>query len=93
MELERLALYIEDLKNDQYKHFDIRDIHPEVFAPATLVNLLKRLGWEKCGSIKPNGWEGTTEITLSNENYGFDLIVYYSGYYGELCLYRDDIDD
>lgn len=88
-----ITLFIDELKVKKEKMHDMRDFDPAIRSPFTLINILKQIGWEKYGSIEPTGWEGDTEITLSNENYDFDLIVHYTGYYGDLDLYRADIDD
>ena len=88
-----IFLLMNRFAHEQELEINIRETFPNIYSASALVNILKNLGWEKYGSIEPTGWEGDTKITLSNENYDFDLIVYYTGYYGDLCLYRADIDD
>ena len=92
IETHLISCLLERFKHEQRLQVDIRETFPNIYAPSTLINILINLGWIR-GSIDPNGWDGATEVNLSNEAYSFDLMVYYNGYYGDLVLQRVDIDD
>lgn len=71
---------------------DIRQLLHGNISPAKLVKLLESMGWTEADT-ESNGWQQDTWIIMTNHIYSFDLTIFYSGYYGDLELYRTDIDD
>lgn len=70
---------------------DIRKL-TEIYAPAKLDKILKEEGWKRL-DFETNGWQQDTWYYYAHPDYDFQLIMEYSGFYGDLKLYREDIDD
>lgn len=63
-----------------------------IYAPSELDEILKEEGWERL-DFETNGWQQDTWYHYSHSDYDFQLTMEYSGFYGDLKLYRSDIDD
>ena len=63
-----------------------------IYAPSELDEILKEEGWERF-DVETNGWQQDTWYYYTHPDYDFDLTMEYSGFYGDLKLYRNDIDD
>ena len=63
-----------------------------IYSPAELDALLKEEGWERL-DFDTNGWQQDTWYHYAHLDYDFQLTMEYSGFYGDLKLYRRDIDD
>ena len=63
-----------------------------IYSPAELDTLLREEGWERL-DFDTNGWQQDTWYHYKHLNYDFKLVMEYSGFYGDLKLYREDIDD
>ena len=61
-------------------------------SPSEIDETLQELGWERL-DFDSNGWQQDTWYWYSNPNYDFQLTMEYSGFYGDLKLYRNDCDD
>ena len=70
---------------------NIREFTP-IYAPAELDTILQEDGWERLDSDE-NGWQQDTWYQYAHPDYDFQLTMEYSGFYGDLKLYRKDIDD
>ena len=87
-----LANLISTLKFNQRFRINLRELFP-TFSPADIHHLLvDEFGWNK-DNMEDNGWQHDAWYYYSNKNYDFGLIVYYCGFYGDLELFRSDIDD
>ncbi len=64
----------------------------EIYAPSELDKILKEEGWERL-DFETNGWQQDTWYHYAHPDYDFQLTMEYSGFYGDLKLYRRDIDD
>lgn len=62
------------------------------YSPSEVDETLQELGWERL-DFDSNDWEQDTWYWYSNPNYDFQLTMEYSGFYGDLKLYRRDCDD
>lgn len=63
-----------------------------IYAPSELDEILREEGWERL-DFETNGWQQDTWYHYSHSDYDFQLTMEYSGFYGDLKLYRNDIDD
>lgn len=63
-----------------------------IYSPAELDKILGEEGWEKIG-FEANGWQQDTWYHYAHPDYDFQLTMEYGGFYGNLKLYRRDIDD
>ena len=63
-----------------------------IYAPSELDEILREEGWERL-DFETNGWQQDTWYHYSHSDYDFQLTMEYSGFYGDLKLYRSDIDD
>ena len=61
-------------------------------SPAEIDSTLQNLGWERL-DFDSNGWQQDTWYWYANPNYDFQLTMEYSGFYGDLTLYRRDCDE
>lgn len=64
----------------------------EIYAPSELDKILEEEGWKRL-DFETNGWQQDTWYHYAHSNYDFQLTMEYSGFYGDLKLYRRDIDD
>ena len=64
----------------------------EIYAPSELDKILEEEGWERL-DFETNGWQQDTWYHYIHPDYNFQLTMEYSGFYGDLKLYRKDIDD
>jgi hypothetical protein len=83
------------IKNVFPKHQEfILDIRENLLPcpPSEIDSALQELGWERL-DFDSNGWQQDTWYWYSNPNYDFQLTMEYSGFYGDLKLYRRDCDD
>lgn len=83
---------LEHMAQNKEEKVDIRQLLHGNMSPAKLVKLLESMGWTEADTDS-NGWQQDTWITMTNHKYSFDLTIFYSGYYGDLELYRNDIDN
>lgn len=87
-----LANLISTLKFNQRFRINLREFFP-TFSPADIHHLLvDEFGWNK-DHMEDNGWQHDAWYYYSNKNYDFGLVMYYCGFYGDLELFRSDIDD
>lgn len=82
---------IDYLGNNKGKIFDLRQLSWSC-APSDIDDYLEELGWNR-DSFDTNGWQQDTWYYYSNKDYGFRMVMEYSGFYGSLKLYREDADD
>lgn len=82
---------IDYLSNNKEKIFDLRKLGWR-HAPCDIEQLLEENGWER-NNFDTNGWQQDTWYYYSHKNYPFEIVMEYSGFYGGLKLYREDIDD
>ena len=61
-------------------------------SPSELDDILEEMGWERL-DFDSNGWQQDTWYWYAHPDYDFQLTMEYSGFYGDLKLYRRDIDD
>lgn len=87
-----IFLLMNRFAHEQELEINIRETFPNIYSASTLVNILNNLGWE-VEKREYGGWEGDCWIDMYNDNYDFDLTVYYSGYYGDISLHRTDWED
>lgn len=71
--------------------FDIREFTP-IYAPSELDEILQEDGWERL-DFDENGWQQDTWYWYAHPDYDFQLTMEYSGFYGDLKLYRRDKED
>ena len=91
--VEKVQSWIERLEEDQRLKINIREEFPVLISPSDLDNALEyELGWEEIDK-ECNGWQCDCWFTYHHPEYGFDVYMYFSGFYGDLELYRTDIDD
>ena len=84
---------IERLAKNKEERIDLRNwLQGSYISPAKVVDYLKEMHWKQIDSDK-NGWQQDTWIQFENPVCCFDITLFYSGYYGDLELYRSDIDD
>lgn len=80
------------LARNKEEKINIREILYGQMSPAKLVKLMEAMGWTE-SDTDSNGWQQDTWITMTNPTCSFDITIFYSGYYGDLEIYRADIDD
>lgn len=61
-------------------------------SPSEIEKLLEDLGWNKIDS-EFNGWQQDTWCSYTHDSYPVGITMAYGGFYGDLSLYRSDIDD
>ena len=87
-----LETYIKNVfpKNQEF----ILDIRENLLlcSPSEIDNALQELGWERL-DFDSNGWQQDTWYWYAHPDYDFQLTMEYSGFYGDLKLYRRDCDD
>ena len=84
---------IEQLANNKEEKIDLREwLHGKFISPAKVDELLAEMHWERVDTDE-NGWQQDTWIQYESRIHPFDVTLFYSGYYGDLELYRSDIDD
>lgn len=71
--------------------FDVREFSP-IYAPSELDDILQEDGWERL-DFDENGWQQDTWYWYAHPDYDFQLTMEYSGFYGDLKLYRRDKED
>lgn len=71
--------------------YDLRKSFPTA-SPSEINDLLEKMGWSKIDS-ESNGWQQDTWYRYTHEGYPVGLTMAYGGFYGDLELYRSDIDD
>lgn len=50
---------------------------------------LQNMGWIR-EDFETNGWQQDTWMTYSHKGYSFEIVVAYSGYYGDIYLRRKE---
>ena len=86
-----VSIWIDRLKKDQRLQINIRN-EINGISPADIENALDKEGWKRY-KIDNNGWQNDCWLYYDNEEFEFDVIVYYCGFYGDLEIHRTDIDD
>ncbi len=86
-----IKMVIDYLKENKYFRYDVLKNIPNI-SPYELNTILTALGWEQ-SEFDVNGWQQDTWYTYLHKNYYFKLIMFYSGYYRKIELYRSDIND
>ena len=71
--------------------YDLRKSFPTA-SPSEINDLLEKMGWSKIDN-ESNGWQQDTWYRYTHEGYPCGLTMGYGGFYGDLELYRSDIDD
>lgn len=84
--LEAVKDYIQILKIGENMSIDFRQMFL-TFSPAELEELLEEVGWERV-SYETNSLDAW--IIMTNEDYDFDIVIYYNGYYRDLKLSREE---
>lgn len=79
------------LEKSRHFIYDLRKNFPTT-SPSEVDKLLKELGWSKIDSDS-NGWQQDTWYSYTHEGYPVGITMAYGGFYGDLSLYRSDIDD
>ena len=82
---------IDYLSNNQYFQYDLRKNLPSI-SPSGVDDILEDLGWNR-DDFDDNGWQQDTWYYYSHTDYAFRLVLSYGGFYGDMRLYREDIDD
>lgn len=59
--------------------------------PSEVNDNLEELGWRR-ESFDTNGWQQDTWMTYYHMNYPFGIVVAYSGYYGDMHIYREEVE-
>jgi hypothetical protein len=70
---------------------DIREFTP-IYAPSELDEILQENGWERL-DFDESGWQQDTWYWYAHPDYDFQLTMEYSGFYGDLKLYRREKED
>ena len=83
---------LEKMAQNKEEKVDIRQLLHGNVSPAKLVKLLESMHWTEYDTDS-NGWQQDTWITMCNPTFSFDITIFYSGFYGDLEIYRADIDD
>lgn len=78
--LKAIKNFVEILKVDKNAIIDIHQYF-STLSPAELEDLLEENGWERI-------LFDDLQIVMTNNNYDFNVVIYYSGYYGDLRLGR-----
>lgn len=88
-----LNIYITEIFSKK-KDFvlDIRKLISSIYSPSELDSFLEEAGWERL-DFETNGWQQDTWYHYAHSDYDFQLTMEYSGFYGDLRLYREDIND
>lgn len=88
-----VSFYVDEVIAKTHPDFvlDIREFTP-IYAPSELDKILQENGWERL-DFDENGWQQDTWYWYAHPDYDFQLTMEYSGFYGDLKLYRKDIDD
>lgn len=87
-----ISFYIREVfSEDSGFILNIREFTP-IYAPSELDDILQEDGWERLG-FNENGWQQDTLYWYAHPDYDFQLTMEYSGFYGDLKLYRRDIYD
>ena len=88
-----VSFYVDEVIAKKQPDFvlDIREFTP-IYAPSELDEILQEDGWERL-DFDENGWQQDTWYWYAHPDYNFQLTMEYSGFYGDLKLYRRDIDD
>ena len=71
---------------------DVRKLITSIYSPSELDSFLKEAGWERL-DFETNGWQQDTWYHYIHPDYDFQLTMEYSGFYGDLKLYREDINN
>lgn len=82
---------IDYLFTDQRFQYNLRKNLPAI-SPSGVDDILEDLGWER-DDFDDNGWQQDTWYYYSHTDYPFRLVMAYGGFYGDMQLYRSDIDD
>lgn len=84
---------IDRLAQNKEEKINLRDwLHGSYISPAKVVDYLEEMHWERY-DMDENGWQQDTWMKFENPICPFEITLFYSGYYGDLELYRSDIDD
>ena len=83
--------HLHDLTARFITSFYIREFTP-IYAPSELDTILQEDGWERL-DFDENGWQQDTWYWYAHPDYDFQLTMEYSGFYGDLKLYRRDVED
>ncbi len=87
-----ISIYIDEvIAKKQDSIFNVREL-TSIYAPSELDKILQEAGWERL-DFDSNGWQQDTWYWYAHPDYDFQLTMEYSGFYGDLKLYRRDIDD
>ena len=86
-----ITCYIEAISKKKDLIVDIRKI-TTIYSPSELDDILQEKGWERL-DFDSNGWQQDTWYWYAHPDFDFELTMAYSGFYGDLKLYRRDIDD
>lgn len=82
---------VDYLCNHKEKIFDLRKLGWHC-APSDIDDYFVDIGWHR-DSCETNGWQQDTWYYYYHKDYTFRMVMEYSGFYGGLKLYREDIDD
>ena len=72
-----------------YDTFNLKEILAPNTSPADIISLFHALGWER-EDFDTNGWEQDTWNYMVNPQYNFKITFFYSGYFGNLELWKED---
>lgn len=87
-----ITFYIQEIFPKDYDIvLDIRE-STSIYAPSELDTILQEYGWERL-DFDENGWQQDTWYWYAHPDYDFQLTMEYSGFYGDLKLYRRDKED
>lgn len=88
-----VSFYVDEVIAKKQPDFvlDIREFTP-IYAPSELDEILQEDGWERL-DFDENGWQQDTWYWYAHPDYNFQLTMEYSGFYGDLKLYRRDIEN
>lgn len=87
-----ITFYIQEIFPKDYDIvLDIRE-STSIYAPSELDTILQEYGWERL-DFDENGWQQDTWYWYAHPDYDFQLTMEYSGFYGDLKLYRGDKED
>lgn len=59
--------------------------------PSEMNDNLEDLGWNR-ESFETNGWQQDTWMTYRHKDYSFGIVVAYGGYYGDMHIYREEVE-
>ena len=84
---------IDRLAQNKEEKINLRDwLHGNYISPSKVVDYLEEMHWERY-DMDENGWQQDTWMKFESPICPFEITLFYSGYYGDLELYRSDIDD